>query len=156
MAGPQWSLDADTEAGRFLTAAQKILVRASSLSMTNPGGLLSGRHSARHRDMHWPSEGARLGRTALAIALMLIRKRREVFAGLDSPSGLAASPMERLYECALFNCNGLDATGGLRDSANADGARSANVSASEHPHAFGRAFGARRCAYAPPRGGRWP
>ena len=92
MAGPHWSLDADLEAGRFLTAAHKILVRASSLSMTNPGGLLAGRPSARHRDMYWPSEGARLGRTALAMALMLIRKRREVFAGLDSPSGLAASP----------------------------------------------------------------
>ena len=92
MAGPQWSLDADMKAGRFLTAAQKILARTGSLATTSPGALLAGKSCARHHDMYWPSEGARLGRTVLALALMLIQKRRGAFAGLDTPGALLASP----------------------------------------------------------------
>lgn len=92
MSGPQWSLDADMEAGRFLTAAQRILVRTGTLAASSPGAMLAGGPGIRHHDPYWPSEGARLGKTALALALMLIRWRREVFAGLDSPGALAASP----------------------------------------------------------------
>ena len=92
MAGPRWSVEADVEEGRFLTAAHRILVRTGALSTTSPGASLAGHPVGQHRDPYWPAEGARLGRTVLALALMLIRRRREVFAGLDSPWILSASP----------------------------------------------------------------
>ena len=92
MAGPHWSVEADMEAGRYLTAAHRILVRTGALSSTSPGALLDGKPTPRHHDMYWPSEGARLGKTVLALALMLIHRRRDVFAGMDTPPGILAAP----------------------------------------------------------------
>lgn len=84
MSGPDWSVSEDMEAGRFLTVARKILIRSASLSAVSHGGMLAGRLGAGAREIYWPSEGARLAQTVLALTLMLIARRREVFAGLDS------------------------------------------------------------------------
>ena len=97
MSGPDWSASEDMEAGRFLTVARKILIRSASLSAVSPGGMLAGRLDAGAREIYWPSEGARLAQTVLALTLMLIARRREVFAGLDS-----AAPGRKL-ERAAFN-----------------------------------------------------
>ena len=96
MSGPEWSVSEDMEAGRFLSAARKILIRSSSLSPVSPGGMLAGRLGAGGREIYWPSEGARLAQTVLALTLMLIARRREVFAGLDS-----AAPMRNLGRSAF-------------------------------------------------------
>ena len=84
MSGPEWSVSEDMEAGRFMAAARKILIRSASLSAASPGGMLAGELDACGREIYWPNEGARLAQTALALTLMLIARRREVFAGLDS------------------------------------------------------------------------
>ena len=108
MRGPQWSLEEDLAAGRYLTAARKILVRSSSLSNISPGGSLAGRMPS-HHEPYWPVEGARMGLDALALTLMLLHKRKEVFAGLDSPmvslwqvSALAHAALRSLGEMAGF------------------------------------------------------
>lgn len=43
MCGPQWSLNADMAAGRYLTATRKMLVRSGSLSNISPGESLAGK-----------------------------------------------------------------------------------------------------------------
>ena len=108
MRGPQWSLEADMAAGRYLTAARKMLVRSGSLSNVSPGESLAGR-MPNHNEPYWPVEGARMGLDALALTLMLLHKRREVFAGLDSPaallwdkSSLAHGALRSLGEAAGF------------------------------------------------------
>ena len=108
MRGPSWSLKADMAEGRYLTAARKILVRSSSLSNISPGGSLAGR-MPRHDEPYWPAEGARMGLDVLALTLMLLHKRKEVFAGLDSPaaslwhrSSLAHGALRSLGEEAGF------------------------------------------------------
>lgn len=108
MRGPQWSLEADMAAGLYLTAARKILVRSSSLSNISPGASLAGRMPS-HHDPYWPVEGARMGLDALALTLMLLHRRREIFAGLDSPaaslwhrSAFAHGALRSLGETAGF------------------------------------------------------
>ena len=107
MAGPQWSLDGDMAAGRYRSAARRMLVRTGTLASTSPGAVLSGGDGG-HREFYWPAEGAQLGVAALALALLLVHRRREVFAGLDgvgprlseSPRTLAA--LRRFGEEAGF------------------------------------------------------
>ena len=107
MAGPQWSVEGDVKAGRYLTAAQRILSRSGGLSAMSPGALLEGKPSVAHREMYWPAEGARLGKTVLALALMLIHRRREAFAGLGSPKGILESPTALAALAAVRRGGGL-------------------------------------------------
>ena len=92
MRGPEWSLDADLEAGRCLSAAQKILLRAASLSPGNPAAALAGRGLEGLRDPYWPMEGARMAKTAVALALTALRRRAELFAGLPLAEPLLGAP----------------------------------------------------------------
>ena len=92
MRGPEWSLDADLEAGRCLSAAQKILLRAASLSPGNPSAALAGRGLEGLRDPYWPMEGARMAKTAVALALTALRRRAELFAGLPLAEPLLGAP----------------------------------------------------------------
>ena len=59
MASPEWSLDADLAAGRFKTAARKILLRSASLAPGSPAATLDGA-PARARDPYWENEGAKM------------------------------------------------------------------------------------------------
>ena len=92
MRGPEWSLDADLEAGRCLSAAQKILLRAASLSPGNPAATLAGRGLEGLRDPYWSMEGARMAKTVVALALTALRRRADLFAGLSSPEPLLNAP----------------------------------------------------------------
>ena len=92
MRGPDWSIDADLEAGRCLSAAQKILLRAASLSPANPAATLAGRGVEGLRDPYWSMEGARMAKTAVALAVTALRRRANLFAGLSSFEPLAHAP----------------------------------------------------------------
>ena len=84
------ALRADLEAGRVLTAATRILVRAGGLAPNEELGTLAGRSPSR-RDPYWPREGARMAVSVVALALMLMRRCPRQDGG--SASGrLAAVP----------------------------------------------------------------
>ena len=111
MAGPRWSVEADVEEGRFLTAAHRILVRTGALSTMSPGALLAGSPSVQHHDMYWPAEGAGLGKTILALAGRLVRslfqkdaangRAVQAAAQADGQSMLAAHNRMRLPAAVL-------------------------------------------------------
>ena len=92
MRGPDWSVNADLEAGRCLSAAQKILLRAASLSPANPAATLAGRGVEGLRDPYWSMEGARMAKTAVALAVTALRRRADLFAGLSSFEPLLNAP----------------------------------------------------------------
>ena len=84
MRGRDWSVAADLDAGRCLSAAHRILLRAGSLSPDNPANTLAGRTDGL-REPYWPIEGARMAKTAVALALTALRRRAQLFAGLRTP-----------------------------------------------------------------------
>ena len=73
MAGPRWSLDADLAAGRWLTAARKVLMRVASLVPASPLHTLTGQSPAHGKDPFFDRQGARLALDVLAFVLMLLQ-----------------------------------------------------------------------------------
>ena len=75
MASPRHRLDADLAAGRWLTAATRILARVVSFVPTNPACTLFAGRARGARDLFFDKEGASLARTVLALVLMLTDER---------------------------------------------------------------------------------
>ena len=84
-AGASASLDEDLESGRFQEAARRILVRSADLATRTPVSVWAGLSRGDQRQAYWDHEGGSLASLAVSIALMVIAKRREIFAGADSP-----------------------------------------------------------------------
>ena len=77
MAGSR-SVEDDLEHDRVLGAATKILVRAGSLVPDHPARTLAG-GALRSSEPYWEKSGARMARDALALALLVLRHRRDLF-----------------------------------------------------------------------------
>ena len=90
MAGPL-SIDSDIEAGRVLTAARKILMRASSLSGNNPAKVLAG-EASQAREPYWELEGTRFAQTVLALMLILYAKAKKIFGTHRERGALSGAP----------------------------------------------------------------
>ena len=76
MAGPRWSLERDLAAGRWLTAAEKILFRTASFSPWSPARVL-GDHVVTNASMEFfDREGTDLTAAALAFVLMVLHPPR--------------------------------------------------------------------------------
>ena len=90
MAGPL-SIDGDIEAGRVLTAARKILMRASSLSGNNPAKVLAG-EASQAREPYWELEGTRFAQTVLALMLILYAKAKKIFGTHRERGALSGAP----------------------------------------------------------------
>ena len=87
-----WGLDADLEAGRFQEAATKILLRSAGLATRTPATVWAGLSRADSRNSYWDHEGGSLAALALSLTLAVIGRRREIFAGIDSPPSLLSAP----------------------------------------------------------------
>ena len=93
MASPEWSLDADLAAGRFKTAARKILLRSASLAPGSPAATLDGA-PARGRDPYWENEGAKMALTVVATTLALMRAGNDPSSN-DGRGAVAKGPLKR-------------------------------------------------------------
>lgn len=93
MASPEWSLDADLAAGRFKTAARKILLRSASLAPGSPAATLDGA-LARARDPYWENEGAKMALTVVATTLALMRAGNGPSSN-DGRGAAAKDPLKR-------------------------------------------------------------
>ena len=71
MQGERWSLEADLDAGRYLSAAVRVVRRAVSFVPDLPARVVEGRSAG--RDPYWDLEGTDLLVTVLAVLLMLLR-----------------------------------------------------------------------------------
>ena len=71
MAGPRWSLDADLEAGRWHTAALKILCRVASFVRSSPARVLMDHVPGTDNDEFFAREGASLAVAVLAFVLIV-------------------------------------------------------------------------------------
>ena len=71
MQGERWSLEGDLAAGRYLSAAVRVMRRAVSFVPDLPAQVLEGRSAA--REPYWDLEGTELLLTVLAVLLMLLR-----------------------------------------------------------------------------------
>ena len=79
MQGERWSLEPDLEAGRYLSAAVRVMRRALSFVPGLPAQVLAGRSTG--RDAYWELEGTELLLTVLAVLLILLR------LGAPEPAG---------------------------------------------------------------------
>ena len=91
-AGASPSLDEDLEAGRYQEAARRILIRSAGLATRTPASVWAGLSPGDPRQSYWDHEGGSLAALAVSIALMVIAKRREIFAGADSPASILTAP----------------------------------------------------------------
>ena len=71
MAGPRWSLDADLEAGRWHTAATKILCRVASFVRSSPAQVLMDHEPAGSNTEFFNREGTSLALAVIAFVLMV-------------------------------------------------------------------------------------
>ena len=71
MAGPRWSLDDDFEAGRWQTAALKILCRVASFVRSSPARVLMDHLPGSDNDEFFAREGASLAAAVLAFVLIV-------------------------------------------------------------------------------------
>ena len=71
MAGPRWSLKDDFEAGRWHTAALKILCRVASFVRSSPARVLMDHLPGSDNDEFFAREGTSLATAVLALVLML-------------------------------------------------------------------------------------
>ena len=78
MAGDEWDVTADIAAGRYLAAAERILVRSASLTRLSPANALAGRPSGGH-NQYWQTDGARMATTAVALTLALLDRSADLF-----------------------------------------------------------------------------
>ena len=74
MAGPRWRLDEDLAAGRWLSAATRILCRVASFVPQNPARVLL-RHAPGSYDEFFDREGAALALVVLSFVLMVTSPR---------------------------------------------------------------------------------
>ena len=72
MAGPRWALDADLAAGRWTSAARKVLARVASLVPASPLRALTAQLPADARDPFFERQGAQLALDVTAFVLMLL------------------------------------------------------------------------------------
>ena len=71
MEGERWSLEADLAAGRYTSAAVRVIRRVVSFVPDLPAKVLEGRSAG--REPYWDLEGTELLVTMLAVLLMLLR-----------------------------------------------------------------------------------
>ena len=71
MQGERWSLEGDLAAGRYTSAAVRVIRRAVSFVPDLPAQVLEGRSAA--REPYWDLEGTELLLTVLAVLLMVLR-----------------------------------------------------------------------------------
>ena len=90
--GANAGLDEDLEAGRYQEAARRILIRSAGLASRTPASVWAGLSPGDYHNSYWDHEGGSLAALALSIALMVIAKRREIYAGEDSPVSILAAP----------------------------------------------------------------
>ena len=74
MAGARWALDGDLAAGRWLTAATRVLLRIVSFVPTSPAAVLTDHVPRDSNAEFFDREGTDLARTVLAFVLMLTRE----------------------------------------------------------------------------------
>ncbi len=89
---PHWDVDEDIEAGRIAEAARKILVRSAELSTGETAAVWAGLIKGDSRHGYWDREGGALAALALALALAVIARRSEIFAGADAPPSIRDAP----------------------------------------------------------------
>ena len=80
-------------AGRFKTAARKILLRSASLAPGSPAATLDGA-PARARDPYWENEGAKMALTVVATTLALMRAGNDQSSN-DGRGAAAKGPLKR-------------------------------------------------------------
>ena len=90
MSGPL-SVRREFNAGRVLTAARRILIRASSLTRNDLCRVLAGER-ATSSDPYWNMEGARVAQTVLALVLSVCRKPGEIYGTTLKSGVLAGAP----------------------------------------------------------------
>ena len=97
MAGDHWDVTRDIASGRYLEAAERILIRSASLTTQSPANALAGRPSGGH-NQYWQTDGARMARTALALTLAMLDNSEALFAGAGEAPLKSMSPpaLERL------------------------------------------------------------
>ena len=91
-AGASTSLDEDLESGRYQEAARHVLIRSADLATRTPISVWAGLSRGDERQAYWDHEGGSLAALAVSIALMVIAKRREIFAGEDTPGSILTAP----------------------------------------------------------------
>ncbi len=101
-AGASPSLDEDLESGRFQEAARRILVRSADLAARTPVGVWAGLSRGDERHAYWDHQGGGLAALAVSITLMVFAKRREIFAGEDSPVSILTAPQSVRVALAEF------------------------------------------------------
>ena len=99
-AGASPSLDEDLEAGRYQEAARRILIRSAGLATRTPASVWAGLSPSDSRQSYWDHEAGSMAALAVSIALMVIAKRREIFAGAGSPASILTAP--RTLRAALI------------------------------------------------------
>ena len=93
MAGPCWSLDGDLAAGRWLSAAVRILLRVASFVPSSPVRVLGAHPVGDSNNEFFDREGTALLLTVLAVVLMVIHPDTPVPAGGPfDVSGAEADP----------------------------------------------------------------
>ena len=101
-AGASPSLDEDLESGRFREAARRILIRSADLATRTPVSVWAGLSRGDARLAYWDHQGGTLAALAVSITLMVIAKRREIFAGEDSPVSILTAPQSVQAALAEF------------------------------------------------------
>ena len=101
-AGASTSLDEDLESGRYQEAARHVLIRSADLATRTPISVWAGLSQGDEYHAYWDHEGGSLAALAVSIALMVIAKRREIFAGEDTPVSILAAPQSVLAALAEF------------------------------------------------------
>ena len=101
-AGASASLDEDLESGRYQEAARHVLIRSADLATRTPISVWAGLSPGSERHAYWDHEGGSLAALAVSITLMVIAKRREIFAGEDTPVSILAAPQSVLAALVEF------------------------------------------------------
>ena len=94
MSGDAWDVTADVAAGRYLAAAERVLVRSASLAPLSPANALAGRPSGGY-SQYWQTDGARMALTATALTMALLEEGKALFAGGE------AAPLKDVSDGAL-------------------------------------------------------
>ena len=89
---PEWGLDSDLAAGRYQEAARRILVRSAGLATQTPARVWAGLSPGHPRNAYWDHQGGSLASLALSIAMAVIERRREIFAGPDTSQSILSAP----------------------------------------------------------------
>lgn len=98
MSGQRWSLDAELAAGRYLSAATRVLRRVLSLVPDIPARVLEQRSGA--RDPYWELEGTELLVTVVAFLLILLRPDAPERAAYDMAPREARDWVDAFYQRA--------------------------------------------------------